>query len=174
MKVSFDVIGAHHLVDLFHWRNDPSIMEWTRQNDFINWEEHEAWYKKMCFDKTMRMYLIKIGPNSANNAGKPAGVCGLTSMDLLNQRAEFSLYIAPGWQGKGYGRDALYMLCQHGFNTYNLKTIWGESFEGNPAMRMFYSMGFKEEGIRRNFYFRNGKHINAHLFSVTKEELKWK
>ena len=104
------------------------------------------------------------------NSKKIMGVCGLTDIDRLNQRAEFSLYIAPEYQRMGLARSALKTILAHGFMNQNLNTIWGETFDGNHAFLMFTSIGMKYEGTRRNFYYREGKFINANLVSMTKEE----
>lgn len=98
------------------------------------------------------------------------GVCGLTSIDWINRRAEFSLYLGPEHQGQGLGEAALRALCAHGFNVLNLNCIWGEAFDGNPAIKMFERVGFKEEGRRRQFYYREGKYIDAVLFSLLRSE----
>jgi ribosomal-protein-serine acetyltransferase len=112
------------------------------------------------------MYMIE------NEEGLPVGVCGLTDIDLVNRRAEFSLYIGPEYHGCGYGEASLRALIKKGFNSYGLKSIWGESFTGNMAMKMFYKVGFKHDGVRRSFYFRDGKFIDAHLFSILRDEWK--
>ena len=52
----------------------------------------------------------------------------------------------------------------------NLNVIWGETFEGNHAYDMFLKLGMKHEGTRRQFYFKEGKHIDAHLVSITRQE----
>ena len=101
---------------------------------------------------------------------KLIGVCGLTSIDWVNRRAEFSLYIGPEHGKKGYGESALRKLLRIGFDVLNLNCIWGESFHGNPAIEMFKRIGFKYEGDRREFYFRNGSYINASLWSLLKND----
>lgn len=98
------------------------------------------------------------------------GVCGFTGIDLVNRHAEFSLYIAPTFWGQGYGKKALQSLVSHGFNSYGFQVIWGESFAHNPATKMFVQLGFMHEGIRRNLYFREGKFIDAHLYSILRED----
>jgi RimJ/RimL family protein N-acetyltransferase len=102
----------------------------------------------------------------------PLGVCGLTSIDLYNRHAEFSLYIAPQLQGDGLGTRALKTLLAYGFKTLGLNSIWGETFQGNHALKMFEQMGFKIEGSRRDFYFRDGKYIDAVLVSMQASEFK--
>lgn len=98
------------------------------------------------------------------------GVCGLTSIDKINQKAEFSLYIAPDMQHKGFGRAALALLLHHGFNDFNLNRIWGESFDGNPAQKMFARMGMQKEGTLRESYFRGGKFIDSHIWAITRSQ----
>lgn len=98
------------------------------------------------------------------------GVGGLTDIDHINSRAEFSLYIAPEHQQKGYGKIALKRLVEHGFNVLNLNSIWGECFDGNPAARMFESIGFKKTGTRPQFYYRDGRYINADIYTLLRAE----
>lgn len=100
------------------------------------------------------------------------GVCGFTSIDYINRRAEFSLYIAPAYQGNDLGRGALRCLLKHGFKNLGFHLVWGEVFEENPALQMFEELGFRRDGVRRDFYFRNGKFIDAHIISMKASEWK--
>jgi RimJ/RimL family protein N-acetyltransferase len=154
----------------FIWRNDYSIWKWCRQNDALDSNKHIKWYEKISSDPSIEMYGIFSGPLLL-------GVCGLTDIDRINQRAEFSLYIAPECQGKGYAKPALKTLLAHGFMNQNINTIWGETFDGNHAYKMFIDLGMQYEGTRRNFYYKEGRFIDAHLVSITKEEFmrsEWK
>lgn len=154
------------------WRNDYRIWQWCRQNDLISDAEQEMWYRKQSTDPTVRMYKILLSISDGGNTRKdiPVGVCGFTSICRINRRAEFSLYIAPQHQRKGLGEKALGCLLVHGFKNLGLNLIWGEVFKGNPALSMFEAVGFQHEGIRRDFYFREGKFIDAALISIKAEE----
>ena len=167
-KVALDAVTYEMKHLMFKWRNNYDIFKWCRQNDLISEMHHEDWFEKHQHDTSIKMYIVL----DAENAYKPVGVCGLTGIDLVNQRAEFSLYISPDSQKSGLGKEALKLLCWHGFNAYPLHIIWGESFALNPALDMFTKIGFKTEGVRRDFYYREGKHINATMFSMKKDELK--
>jgi [ribosomal protein S5]-alanine N-acetyltransferase len=149
---------------MLDWRNDYRIWQWCRQHDLVEPAQHVEWFKKQAMDPTVSMYAIE-GENGAF-----VGVCGLTSIDNHNVRAEFSLYIGPEWQGRGLGKKALSTLLSHGFDNLGLHVIWGETFNGNPAEKTFKSLGFVKEGTRRQFYFRDGKFIDANLYSITSDE----
>lgn len=150
------------------WRNDHRIWKWCRQNDILTHAAHDAWFNRIEHDPTIKMYSILTIEDEL------VGVCGLTSIDMLNRRAEFSLYIDPNLHGRGIGTRALQTLVSHGMSNIGLNSIWGESFEGNPAVRMFQNLGFKHEGIRREAYFREGKFIDAHLYSILFSDWKAK
>lgn len=148
------------LPKLLAWRNDPRIWQWCRQHDLIQPEAHEAWFKRQAACPETRMYKV-VDPNA-----QAVGVCGLTSLDRVNRRAEFSLYIGPEHQRKGLAKAALQTLLSHGFRNHGLNVIWGETFEGNPALKLFLDLGFETEGTRREFYFRDGRFIDAILVSM--------
>jgi len=164
VRVKLGPILKEYSPQLFSWRNDENIFKWCRQVDLLTEVGHEKWMQSHQLDKSIKMYAI------LNERSDLIGVCGLTDIDLINQRAEFSLYIGPEFQRKGYAKEALELLIETGFSRYPLKTIWGETFDKNPAYDMFLKIGFKLEGTRRNFYFKDGHHINAHLVSITREE----
>lgn len=163
------------------WRNHPDIRRWCRQHTLISISHHERWLKRIEEDPSIKMFGI-VAVQTANSHPEyddgigsvhtqiPVGVCGLTSIDRLNQKAEFSLYIAPGQHSKGYGEAALRRLCDHGFKDMNLNRIWGEVFDGNPAMKTFERVGFKLEGIQRQSYFRDGKFIDSLIISRLRTE----
>lgn len=147
------------------WRNNPAIYSWCRQIGLISDVDQRRWFEKQSLDPSIRMYGVF-------DAGKDklVGVCGFTSIDHVNRRAEFSLYIGKEMQGNRYGENALKTLFRHGFNDLNLNLIWGETFDGNPASRMFEKIGMVLEGTRRDFYFKSGKFIDAHLYSIRRSE----
>lgn len=145
------------------WRNTETIQQWCRQYTFIDEASHSRWLERVSADPTIKMFGIY-------HFGHPVGVCGLTSIDRVNQNAEFSLYISPSEQRQGLGKAALRELLRHGFQDHNLERIWGESFEGNPAIEMFKSLGMKEEGRLRRAYFRRGKFVDAIRVSMLREE----
>ena len=145
------------------WRNRYEIWRWCRQSDFISDVEQADWFARQSADKSIKMYKILCD-------GAMVGVCGLTSIDWINRRAEFSLYTDPDKHGHGYGKEALKILLIHAFTNLNLNLIWCESFDGNPAIKMFHEICFKFDGTRRQFYFKDGKYIDAHIASLTAEE----
>lgn len=146
------------------WRNDPKVRSWCRQTGLIEDVTQVDWFEAYRLDKSQSLFLLRTNDKIA------IGVGGLTSIDNVSRRAEFSMYIAPDHQRRGHGERALRSIFNYGFKELNLNCIWGETFAGNPALTMFLNMGMKIDGIRRQFYFKNGAYIDATLISLLKEE----
>jgi RimJ/RimL family protein N-acetyltransferase len=163
--VALDLLKYENLESYRKWRNDPLIFRWCRQFDLISEDSQKQWFNDLKFDQFTKMYEIRAG-------GTFIGVCGLTSIDYINRRGEFSLYLGPEYQGRGLSSPTLKTLFSHGFLNLGLAVIWGETFEDNRAQKVFRDIGMIEECRRRKFYFKEGKHWDALLFSMLDTEFK--
>ena len=149
-------------------RNHPDIMKWCRQYTLISKANQNGWYDRIQTDSSICMFSIRKGMRTIYD--DQIGVCGLTSIDRHNRGAEFSIYITPDHQKTGYGNSALTALIDHGFNDFGLNRIWGEVFEGNPALNRFILLGFSPYGVARQAYFRDGQFINATLIECLAQD----
>ena len=152
-------LNSYHCDIIRNWRNDYRIWRRCRQNDLISDFDQSRWFESQSKDPTIKMYSILVD-------NQIVGVCGLTSIDLYNRRAEFSIYIAAEYHGNKHGEKALKTLLDHAFLNLNLNTVWGETVGENPAMFMFEKVGFEKEGLRREFYFKDGLYEDSHLYSI--------
>lgn len=159
-------LSEKDLHQTFVMRNDPEIYKWCRQWAPLHESNHVSWLAAQAKDKSMEMFAIE------RDDGCFVGVCGLTSIDHINSRAEFSLYIARNFQKCGYGEKALRLLFDIGFFKLNLNRIWGETFAGNPALKLFKRLGMQVEGIRKEFYYRDGSYIDCYLISLSRREYR--
>lgn len=146
-------------------RNDMQCMRWCRQYKLIDEMDQAQWYHEQREDPSILMFEI------IDNASNPVGVCGLTDINHLHQRAEFSCWIAQHVRLKGLCRKALKTLFKYGFDELHLHQIWGETFQDNPASDLFVSLGMKLDGVRRDFYFKNGRWIDCKLYSLKSYEI---
>jgi len=162
--VKLDRIQRQDLDYLFKWRNDKRIYKWCRQFAPISRDGHERWFIDQDWSDDISMFAIRPNPTAI------VGVCGLTSIDRVNRRAEFSCYIDPDQHKNGYGHMTLLTLFKHGFYDLGLNRIWGEVFDGNPALKLFEKIGMEVEGRRKEFYFRDGQFIDASLVSIGREQ----
>lgn len=166
-SVGLDVIDEGIGLRLNLVRNNWDVRRWCRQVGLIDDLHQKRWYYAQSERSDINMFAIVEG---GRKEGACVGICGLTDIDLVHSRAEFSLYIFPEYRLKGYAKDGLWQILKYGFDTLGLNQIWGETFEGNPAYKMFKDIGMQDDGIRRQFYFKDGHFLDAHLISMTSEE----
>ncbi|MGL4677713.1 MAG: GNAT family N-acetyltransferase [Brevinema sp.] len=73
--------------------------------------------------------------------------------------------------GQGYGKIVGEFLVKYGFETLSARRISTECYEINQASyRIINSLGMKQEGCVRQFYFFHGQWYNNLLFGLFKEE----
>jgi len=162
--VYLDSLKEENIADYRLARNIWSTRKWCRQRGLISDLDQYAWYIEQNNDPTIEMFEIQ------DKELHTVGVCGLTDIDHVNQRAEFSLYIYPEERSNGFAKKALKTLFSHGFQDLNLNHIFGETFDGNPAAKLFKSVGMTNEGTRRKFYFKDGEFIDCDFYSILREE----
>ena len=146
------------------WRNDPRVMKWAaRQSSPITPEQQHAWYERIikCDDTDVMV---------AWEDDRRVAVVTLSDIDNRHKRAEFGIYVDPNRQGQGIGKRALPLLLKVAFTGYGLETVWGETLDGNHAGKLFEACGMAHTGLRRSFYLKDGKHTDAHIYSVLRSE----
>ena len=149
------------------WRNDPEVRRWCRQTGLITEQHHNNWLKRI-EDPDLDMFGIYV-----NQSYDAVGVCGLTGIDLVHSKAEFSLYIAPRYRGAGYASGALKTLLRYGFDELGLNIVWGEVLDPNPARALFEKLGFVKEGTLRDRYYKAGRFWDSHMISIKRSEGLW-
>ena len=105
---------------------------------------------------------------------KLLGACDLFDVDLVHGVAELGIMIGEkSYWGRGYGRDAVKLILDFGFNILNLRNIWLRTLSVNDrAIKSFEYAGFKRIGERRNAYTINGASYNWVFMDITAEEFE--
>lgn len=107
---------------------------------------------------------------------KHIGNLALKNIDLLSKSAEFAIILGePKYWGKGYGFEALSLILQHGFQAFGLRRIYAGTFSNNQGMiKLAKKLGMKQEGIRRQAAFKDGKYLDVIEFGLLKDEFKFR
>ena len=96
-----------HSRDIWEWRNDPITRSVSRKTDKVEWNEHEAWFKKSLGKNTVFIY---VGINEESQKKVPIGVIKFNLLDFFLKHYEVSINIAPNARKKGFG----YTLLKYG------------------------------------------------------------
>lgn len=86
------------------------------------------------------------------------GNCGLMDLDEVDRTAEVGIFIGEASRrGKGYGTEALSLLCDYAFNVLGLQNLMLRAMAYNErGLASYRKIGFREIGRRRQSHFYAG------------------
>ncbi len=98
--------------------------------------------------------------------GDLVGRCGVIRLDWKNRLAELAIMIGAPYRRRGYGREAMALLCDFCFREMNLHKLKVSVFAFNQAaIRCYEGCGFRQEGLLRAEIFRDGAYRDVVVLS---------
>ena len=101
------------------------------------------------------------------------GISSIMHIDWRNNHAWHGIVLGDvDIRGKGYGIDGVMATMRYAFEELHLERLDGSMIEYNKKSISFYceKLGWKEEGRRRNYYFRKGKYWDQIVVGITKND----
>lgn len=154
------------------------LYKWFSDIEFLNYYDYippvpqceDKVYKTFDEYKTKNeseVFAIKL---CADN--KIIGIAGFD--DIIKSNETATIFIGIGnkeLRGKGYGKESLNILLNYGFNIMNLHRIQLNVIEFNvSAIKLYESVGFKKQGIYREFVPRENIRYDLFLYDLLKTE----
>ena len=99
------------------------------------------------------------------------GTIGYHHWEKSYFRAEVGYDMSPDCWGHGYMTEALREVIRHGFEGMGLNRIDALIYVGNDAsIRLAQRMGFRQEGLLRDYFCLNGAFYDHYLFALLRRE----
>jgi RimJ/RimL family protein N-acetyltransferase len=99
------------------------------------------------------------------------GVVSVGDVDW--RRPDLGYWIAPEYQGEGYGKEAIARAIDFTFRTYDHPAVGAVVYEFNDASRgVLESLGFEEEGVTHRDRFIDGEYVDTYNYVLFRE--KWR
>lgn len=163
--IAFRVIERDDLDVLRKLHNDPSTWENLLNIDFIDEEDQLEWWKGLHRKKNDKRFVICFSE-------KPHDVVGRLRMQNINwqhSNCEVGLDILPEHRRKGLGEKSYRMLLKFLFEQYNMNMVYLKVADFNPeARRLYEKIGFIKTGNLKDYFFRNGKFWDYHIYCMTR------
>jgi len=148
------------------WINDPRVnrtlvtgQPWpVSENDMSGWlptsEPHTAFV------------IVPLGAQR-----EPVGLTHFHSYDRSTRSIKLAILVEPASQGRGYGTDAVRLMVDHAFTTFDLNRVALSAFASNPGgLRAYERAGFRVEGTRRHTWYRDGRWHDDVLMAILRAE----
>jgi ribosomal-protein-alanine N-acetyltransferase len=149
----------------------PMFMEWMNNPEFVG--EYQPFIQR---DKVEMEKLLEGGlfEQKVFVVEKKDGIkIGYVGYSRIGTFFEIGYALMPNERSKGYGTEAIKMIVDYLFLTKETGRIQAQTDMRNVAsLKVLEKVGFKKEGIVRNFGFIRGKYVDSCLCSIIREEWK--
>ena len=101
----------------------------------------------MFADRQLRMMIIRVEDDAV------IGTIDITEFSPMHARGEVGIAIRKEYQGNGYAKEALRLLCDYVFSFLYLKQLIVHiSVDNEASIRLFESCGFVRCGLLREWW----------------------
>ena len=148
------------------WWNDPETVKYLQNNWIITAEKQ----RENLISKSKSHHYSIIDNDTNELIGE---VCFIDINDI-NRCAEISIIIGnKEYQNKGYGKEALKLLIDYGYQSLSLNCIFLKVYEKNErAIKCYKSVGFKKSGMIRQGAYYNQSYDNILIMDILSDDLK--
>ncbi len=168
-KIRLSSFKEEYLPTFEAWYNDTGFL---RLYDVITaFPKSQLQLQEMLLDtqNSSDKYIFAVKTIEEN---KFIGVTGFENILWNNGTAV--VYIGIGdntFKGQGIGKEALALTLEFGFQELNLHRIQLTVLSYNkPAIALYEKLGFKKEGVYRQFIHRDGKRYDMYLYGILRHE----
>lgn len=136
---------------LYRLENDPAIWEisgtLTPYSRKVLRQYLEVAHRDIYEVKQLRLAIV------GNNTDTCLGLIDLFDFDPRNMRAGVGIVISgEADRNKGYGSQALGLLCAYAFGVLGLRQLFaGVGADNTPSLSLFRGQGFEQTGLRRDW-----------------------
>jgi len=165
-KVVLRPVEERDIPKMQRWINDQESIRGTLQFLPVSETGEREWLERIRKDPHAILLAIE------THEGRHIGNIGLFSISWRDGTAHTGILIGEkDCRGKGYAKDAKMILLSYAFLTLNLRKICSSSLEFNAAS-LHYNLkcGYKEEGRRRQQFYRDGRYWDEIKIAVFRED----
>ncbi len=182
-KIKFDPFIKGEKIDLVVLTEE--IVEKTNWFNWFNDEETTLHMQKHYFPNSKKLQIEFFNNALKNNQSTIQlgildkkksvlfGVISLSSIDLLNRNAEWSVLIGEKeYRQLFYVNEAIDLMLKHAFFTLNLHKVNGGYVETLKEWGIFMQrrFNFKEEGRLKSQMYKNGEYLDIILIGLLKND----
>ncbi len=168
-RIRLRAMEPEDLEVLYLMENDPQMWDVTNftvpYSKFVlkQYIEHAAC--DMFADRQLRMMIVRLEDNAA------IGTIDITEFVPMHARGEVGIAMWKEFQGQGYAKEALQLLCNYAFNFLHMKQLIVHVTTDNIAsIRLFESCGFVACGLLKEWWRVGSRYKDVLLLQCLRDE----
>lgn len=147
---------------LYAMENDPQTWDVTNfsvpYSKFTLRQYIENSQCDMFADRQLRMMIVRIEDDTV------VGTIDITDFSPSHSRGEIGIAIRTEFQGNGFAKEALNLMCEYAFYFLSLKQLTAHVATDNEvSMQLFKSCGFVTCGLLKEWWRVSGKYKDVVL-----------
>ena len=166
-KIILRAIEEEDLELLHKWANDPITQDIIGNIHFpSSFAFQKNWFDSLQKDSLNQRFAIEVPEMGI------IGISSIINIDWKNNHAWHGIVLGDkNIRGKGYGIDTVMATMRYAFDEMHLERLDGSIIEYNKVSYSFYcdKLGWKEEGRRKNYYYRKGRYWDQIIVGITKD-----
>lgn len=148
--------------------NEPSTLKWLSDSKPVTPMKQLRWFWRLSKSKNQVRLVARAKINN-----EIIGIFRLDNIDLENAVAQVGLDIAKKYRGKGYGQEFFFKVMDYCFLHLAMNRLELITLKNNVvAVSLYKKLGFKEEGIKREYLKKNGNYQDVIIFSILRREFQ--
>jgi len=157
--------------DYISWLNDSEVCNGNSHATFPNnYSKTLAYVESIENSKTEIVFSIRWKKNDIH-----IGIVSLQKINYVNRSGEITMIVGDkNYRNKGVGTEALKLLIDFGFYTLNLNRISGTPTTNEGGIKICENNKMKKECLIREGLFKNGKYMDAIIYSILLKDYKMK
>ena len=170
-RLKITAIKEKDVENLEQWFND---VEFMRNYDMIAGvpkRNDEIKVMVNSFEGTNERYIFAI---REKHTDRIIGIVGFDEIIWSNGTAVVFIGIGEvEFKGKGFGKEALMLILDYGFNEFNFYKIQLSVLQYNlPAIKLYEGAGFVREGAYREYILKDGVRYDLYLYGLLRREFE--
>jgi RimJ/RimL family protein N-acetyltransferase len=166
-RLSIDALRPADAEALFAYRSDPAVAR------------YQGW-RPASVGEARAFIAAQTGPVRGQwfqrairlrDDGGLVGDLGVCPPATPGDTAEFGISLRPDRQGRGYAREALCALFEHGFGVLGWRRIHASVDPRNaPSMALLRALGMRQEAHFRESLYLHGEWVDDVVFAILARE----
>lgn len=151
------------------WFNKSDVTDGLGVSYFQNNAVSERdWIEKQLHEQTHQYAVVSLENDAL------IGNIGLENINDIHRSCKIGLFIGDEEnRGRGYGTEALRLLCRYCFDVLNMHSLELNVYSFNKrAVASYKKVGFVETGVRRDGYFLGGRYYDIIIMDLLRGELR--
>lgn len=153
--------------DIVRWRNNESVRSNFIFRGEFTAETHTNWLRTKVDTGKVIQYIMEDSLSK-----RPIGSIYIRDININNKSGEFGIFIGEdSYRKKGFGTEATRLFLPYCFSLGFHRIFLRVLAENMAAVRSYFKVGFKQEGIFRDMEFLDGEYKDIVFMSILENEL---